>query len=34
MDDITVRRAADADIPQLDRLLFQVHRVHSAIRPD
>ena len=34
MDDITVRRAADADIPQLDRLLFQVHRVHSDIRPD
>ena len=34
MDDITVRRSADADIPQLDRLLFQVHRVHSDIRPD
>ena len=30
----TIRRAEAGDIPQLDRLLCQVHRVHSGIRPD
>lgn len=32
--DITIRRAAESDIPELDRLLYQVHKVHSDIRPD
>ena len=29
-----IRRAVDADIPALDRLLFQVHQVHHEARPD
>lgn len=29
-----IRRAAEADIPALDRLLYQVHKVHSDARPD
>ena len=29
-----IRRAVDADIPELDRLLFQVHQVHHEARPD
>lgn len=32
--DITIRRANDGDIPALDRLLFEVHKVHSDVRPD
>ena len=28
-----IRRAVDADIPALDRLLFQVHQVHHEARP-
>lgn len=32
--DITIRRASDGDIPALDRLLFEVHKVHSDVRPD
>lgn len=27
-----IRRAVDADIPALDRLLFQVHQVHHEAR--
>lgn len=34
MNGLTIRRAAAADIPALDRLLYQVHRVHSDARPD
>lgn len=34
MTDVTIRRAADADIPALDKLLYQVHKVHSDVRPD
>ncbi len=30
----TIRRATDADIPQLDRLLYQVEAVHQKGRPD
>ncbi len=31
---VTVRRAVPRDIPVLDRLLYEVHRVHSDARPD
>lgn len=34
MCEVTIRRAKFADIPQIDRLLFEVHKVHSDIRPD
>ena len=34
MDNLNIRRAAESDIPVLDKLLYQVHRVHSDIRPD
>lgn len=34
MEDLLIRRAAEADIPALERLLYQVHRVHSDARPD
>ena len=29
-----IRRAQAGDIPQLDRLLFQVNKIHSDARPD
>lgn len=29
-----IRRAGAGDIPALDKLLYQVHKVHSEIRPD
>lgn len=34
MEDILIRRATAEDIPSLDRLLYQVHAVHNAVRPD
>ena len=34
MDNLTIRRASAADIPALDKLLYQVHKVHSDLRPD
>lgn len=34
MEDILIRRAIAEDIPALDRLLYQVHAVHNAVRPD
>lgn len=34
MEDLLIRRAAQADIPTLERLLYQVHKVHSDARPD
>lgn len=34
MNDLTIRRAAAGDIPALDKLLYQVHKVHSDLRPD
>ena len=29
-----IRRAAEKDIPYIDKLLFQVHKVHHDVRPD
>ena len=34
MEALTIRRAVAADIPALDKLLYQVHKVHSDARPD
>ena len=34
MSDIIIRRAEEKDIPTIDRLLFQVNKVHSDVRPD
>lgn len=29
-----MRRAAEGDIPAIDKLLYAVHKVHSNVRPD
>ncbi len=34
MKQVNIRRAELRDIPALDRLLYEVHRVHSDVRPD
>ena len=34
MCEVTIRRAKFKDIPQIDKLLFEVHKIHSDIRPD
>lgn len=34
MRQITVRKARETDIPALNTLLYQVHKVHSDVRPD
>lgn len=34
MENLTIRRAGAADIPALDKLLYQVHKIHSDLRPD
>ena len=34
MEEINIRRAKESDIPDIDRLLYQVHKVHSDVRPD
>lgn len=34
MDNLTIRRAGAKDIPALDKLLYQVCKVHSDARPD
>lgn len=34
MDNLTIRRAVTADIPVIDKLLYQVCRIHSDARPD
>ena len=34
MEELTIRRAKEGDIPTLDKLLYQVHKVHSDARPD
>ena len=34
MSDIQLRRAEERDIPALDKLLYEVHKVHSDVRPD
>lgn len=34
MSDLIIRKAQKTDIPDLDRLLYQVQKVHSDARPD
>ncbi len=34
MNELNIRRATEADIPVVDKLLYQVHKVHSDARPD
>lgn len=34
MEPLTIRRARVGDLPALDKLLYQVHKVHSDARPD
>ena len=34
MSDMIIRRAVESDIPVIDKLLYQVHKIHSDIRPD
>ncbi len=34
MADYVIRKAKIEDIPALDKLLYEVHKVHSDIRPD
>lgn len=34
MQETNIRKAAEADIPDIDKLLLQVHKVHSDARPD
>lgn len=31
---LIIRHAAEKDIPYLDKLLYQVHKIHSDVRPD
>ena len=34
MDKLFIRRAEERDIPEVAKLLLEVHKVHSDIRPD
>ena len=34
MQDLIIRPAQEKDIPSIDKLLYQVHKVHSDVRPD
>lgn len=34
MDALTIRRAQKSDIDTINRLLYQVHKIHSDARPD
>lgn len=34
MSKLNIRRAEEKDIPVIDKLLYQVHKVHSDARPD
>lgn len=34
MDELKIRRAAEADIGTINKLLYEVHKVHSDVRPD
>ena len=34
MNDIFIRPAEKNDIPAIDKLLYEVHKVHSDARPD
>lgn len=34
MEQVKIRRAAESDIDTINKLLYQVHKVHSDLRPD
>ena len=34
MNEIFIRPAEKTDIPAIDKLLYEVHKVHSDARPD
>ncbi len=34
MNKVIIRRATEQDLPAISKLLFQVHKVHSDVRPD
>lgn len=34
MEKLIIRRAEERDIPSIDKLLYEVHKVHSDVRPD
>ncbi len=34
MDEIRIRRAEESDIEMISKLLYEVHQVHSDVRPD
>ena len=34
MGDLNIRRAKEYDIPVINKLLYEVHKVHSDVRPD
>lgn len=34
MQELLIRRAVQDDIPGISRLLYQVHKIHSTLRPD
>lgn len=34
MENPTIRRATEADMPAINKLLYEVHKVHSDVRPD
>ncbi len=34
MGELTIRRARDSDLPAINKLLYEVHKVHSDARPD
>lgn len=34
MNELAIRRACEGDIPTINKLLYEVHKVHSDLRPD
>ena len=34
MEGFSIRQAEEHDIPDIDKLLFEVHKIHSDVRPD
>ena len=34
MEEVKIRRAKESDIEILDKLLYEVHKIHSSARPD
>lgn len=34
MEEVKVRRAEESDIEMISKLLYEVHQVHSDVRPD